>query len=591
MNRPIRKVSIAIGVLFIALFVNLNWVQVVKGNDYRNDKNNARVLLNEYSSPRGQIVVDGTAIATSVKTKDELKYRREYPEPKRAPDAAAAFAPITGYYSFTYGSTGIEAAENNILTGDDDRLFGTKLADILTGRNPQGGSVDLTLNRAAQLAAYKAMGNRLGSIVALNPSTGAILAAVSTPSFDPNQFASHDSNVISHAYNCYNGPDTQPKAGETAPQLAARIKREIAQREQPESAKNPNGCKGLPNDPTALFAKNPDAVSPLVNKAFDAVYPLGSVFKVIDSAAAFNADSTLTPNTAVPAPNTYWPLAPGRTAACSTQKTAKAGPCIENFDGERCDNGKTATLAFALAKSCNTAFTKLVAEKVGGKALAAEAKKFGLDAPYTGGQPPDFCDPPAFKTPLSVGRSSPGSAADLASPDSLSQTAIGQHDVTVTPLQVAMISAAVANNGTLMQPYLVAKELGPNLSALPQPGPKQLSQVVDPSRSADLIAMMEGVVTSPEGTGGPANITDIPGVQVGGKTGTADHCGSADTSKCPPPHAWFSGFATQGGAPKIAVAVIIDDGGTNGNETTGGLAAGPAAKAVMEAYLRNPGGN
>jgi len=160
--------------------------------------------------------------------------------------------------------------------------------------------------------------------------------------------------------------------------------------------------------------------------------------------------------------------------------------------------------------------------------------------------------------------------------------------VRITPLQAAMISAAVANNGTLMQPYLVAKELRPNLSTLHQTDPTQLSQAVDPDLDPQLQSMMEGVVTSREGTGHSAAITDIPGVVVGGKTGTAD-TGIFVHGQETPPHAWFSGFALENGTPKIAVAVIIENGGTNGNETTGGLAAAPVARAVMEAYLKAGG--
>jgi peptidoglycan glycosyltransferase len=105
----------------------------------------------------------------------------------------------------------------------------------------------------------------------------------------------------------------------------------------------------------------------------------------------------------------------------------------------------------------------------------------------------------------------------------------------------------------------------------------------------DLQQMMEAVVTAPEGTGGPARITDIPNVVVGGKTGTAD-TGIFKNGQQTPPHAWFSGFALQNGNPKIAVAVVIENGGVSGDETTGGLAAAPVAKAVMEAFLKSPGG-
>jgi penicillin-binding protein A len=243
-----------------------------------------------------------------------------------------------------------------------------------------------------------------------------------------------------------------------------------------------------------------------------------------------------------------------------------------------------------LAKSCNTAFAELTVRKLKGKAIKEEAALFGFDGPQ-------------LETPLGVTRSTVGSAADLSDPAALAQTSFGQRDVRMTPLQGAMISAAVANQGTLMAPYLVKKELGPNLSVLKETQPKELSQVIDPTLDGDLQELMRGVVVNPEGTGAPANITDIPGVTVGGKTGTADtgfcQVGSkvgpcsddAFQNGTPtPPHAWFSGFALQNGDPKIAVAVIIENGGVNGSETTGGLAAAPVAKQVMEAYLKSGGG-
>jgi penicillin-binding protein A len=298
------------------------------------------------------------------------------------------------------------------------------------------------------------------------------------------------------------------------------------------------------------------------------------VFKVIVSAAALSDPAAkVTPDTKIPAPNGYWPFDPKKTSACPNDPTSS---CVENFDGETCDNGKTATLAFALAKSCNTAFAALAVEKLGGQKVADEAKLFGFDGDQ-------------LQVPLDVARSTVGSSDDLADQGKLAHSSFGQQDVRITPLQAAMISAAVANGGSLMQPYLVQQELSSNLSVLSDTKPSQLSQVLEPGQNQALQAMMEGVVTSPEGTGKAAAITDLPGVVVGGKTGTAD-TGIFKNGKQTPPHAWFSGFALQNGNPKIAVAVIIENGGVNGDETTGGLAAAPVAKAVMEAYLRSTAG-
>ncbi len=558
MNRPIRKVTIAFAVLFVALFVNLNVVQVFKGSDYRNNANNRRVLLNEYASPRGQIVVQGTNVADSVKTSDELKYLRKY---RQGP----VYAPATGSYSFVYGSSGIEDVENGVLSGDDSRLFTNRLSALLTGRNPSGGSVDLTLNKAAQTAAYKAMATtngqfKRGAVVALDPQTGKILALVSTPSYDPNQLASHDSNAIVKAYGCYSALNPAKKV---APQIAAREK----------------NCKGVPNDPTAMFKKYPTDPGPMFDRALSGTYPPGSIFKIVDSAAAINTDLTsklsaaeYTASTSIPAPTYYWPLDESKTSACPSNL---ASACIENFAGEACQNGQTATLLYAFAKSCNTAFAKLAVDKLGARALAEQARKFGLDT-----------NPHA--TPLPVAQSTIGPQSVLSDNSALAQTAFGQRNARVTPLQAAMLASAVADSGTLLRPYLVDSEKRPNLSTLRKYGPDEQSQVIDPDSDAELVKLMEGVVSSPEGTGHPAAITQFGDkVVVGGKTGTAD-VGETSASKVAP-DAWFTGFAMVRGTPRIAVAVLVENGGVAGNEATGGLAAGPIAKKVMTAYLKDTG--
>jgi peptidoglycan glycosyltransferase len=517
MNRPIRRVAIALAALLVALFVNLNYVQVVKGSAYRDDPDNRRVLLNEYATPRGDINVGGTAVAHSKATRDELKYLRVYPDGK-------TYAPVTGYYSYIYGTTGIEAAENGILSGNDSRLFGTRLADLLTGRNPRGGSVELTIDKAAQRAAYDALvasGNgapRQGAVVALDPTTGAILAAVSTPSYNPSRLSQHNANAVQRYWKSLH-----------------------------------------PNSPT----------SPLLNRAFSERYPPGSTFKVVVSAAALKAG--IKPKQELIAPNGYYPSTGQTVSSCHND----VRNCIENFQGEQCDNGKTATLAFSLAKSCNTTFAALAVEQLRGNRIRNEAKLFGFD-PKT-----------PLTVPLTIARSTVGTKKDLTDNGLLAHTAFGQQDVAMTPLQGAMLSAAVANDGILMKPYLVGKELAPDLKLLQRTAPSQLSQVLDPNLDQKLQTMMEGVITSPEGTGAPADITDIPDVVVGGKTGTSDVGATSASGKAP--DAWFTGYAMRNGVPKIAVAVIIVHGGVNGNETTGGQAAGPVAKQVMEAYLRAHG--
>lgn len=522
MNKSIRKVAAALAVLLAALFVNLNFVQVVKGNSYRDDPQNTRVLLNEYASPRGDINIGGSAIAHSRATNDTLKYLRVYPQ-------GALYAPVTGFYSLGVtpsgflGTTGIESAENSLLSGDDPKLFGTRLADLLTGRSPRGGSVELTLDKATQLAAYQSLiqgangTNRRGAVVALDPTTGAILAAVSTPSYDPSLLSLHNINRISASYD-------------------------------------------------KLLA---DPAKPLLNRAFNELYPPGSTFKVVVSAAALKGGAK--PTDQLIAPNGYYPET-GRTASSCPRNNVN---CIENFGGETCDNGKTASLAYSLAKSCNTTFAALAVERLGGAAIAAQAKLFGFDS--------------ELDVPLPVARSTVGTKQDLSAKGFVARTAFGQQDVRMTTLQGAMIASAVADDGILMHPYLVDRELAPNVSELRKTQPSQLGEgpVLSQDLDQELQSMMEGVVTAPEGTGHGAA---IGGAVVGGKTGTADTGRKLKNGQDEPPDAWFIGYAMKNGTAKIAVAVVIENGGVRGNETTGGQAAAPVAKAVMEAYLKGHGG-
>lgn len=467
------------GVLFILLVANLNYVNVIKGSDYASNAGNRRVLFNEYSRERGNIVVDGTTVAASVSTDDRLKYLRTYAN-------GPVYAPVTGYYSLNYGSSGIERAEDDVLSGDDDRLFANRITDLFKGRDPRGGNVVLTLDRRAQEAAYEALGDRKGAVVAIDPKSGAILAAVSTPSYDPNLLSNHDPDAITDAY------------------LA------------------------LQDDPNM----------PMVNRALTQTYPPGSVFKIVVAAAALEDGKT--PSTRVDAPDSI--VLPNTTTT------------LANYDGESCGNGDTDTLKHALTISCNTAFA-LLGMDLGPTVIRQKAAQFGInDEPFT--------------MPLYVARSTLGPMADDAA---LAQSCIGQRDVQVTPLQAAMLAATVANDGKLMRPYLVQEQQAPNLAALPDgvARPSVQSVAMDEDTASQLTEMMVSVVE--DGTGTAAQ---IPGVEVAGKTGTADNAPGA------PPHAWFIGFTQE-----IAVAVIIENGGVSGNETTGGRAAAPVAADVIRAYL------
>jgi peptidoglycan glycosyltransferase len=485
MNRPLRKVAVACLVLFGMLLLQANWVQVVKAKDYRNDPRNRRVLLRTYDRERGPIVIgsgqDRQAVAKAIATTDTLKYLRTYP-------GGAVYAPVTGFASLVYGYAGIERQENPVLSGEDERLFVRRLSDYVTGRQIKGGSIVLTLNRAAQQAAYDGLAGKVGAVVALDPRTGAVLAMASRPSYDPTVLSTHDPSRIRASYQ-------------------------------------------------ALLAAPGD---PLVNRGVERTYPPGSTFKVITTAAALAGG--LSPGTKIPSP-TVLDL-PGTTAN------------LRNFGGETCGNGRTTTLADALRISCNTAFGQL-GITLGADKVRKQAEAFG------------FGD-----TSLEL----PQPVADSVYPSDLTkaqeaQSAIGQFDVRVTPLQMAMVAAGVANGGDVMRPYLVKEVQAPDLSRLDLASPELYSHAVSSRVAQQLTTMMEGVVTN--GTGRAAQ---IPGIRVAGKTGTAQHATGQ------PPHAWFIGFAPAND-PQVAVAVLVEDGGSLGSDATGGKLAAPIAQAVMRAVL------
>jgi cell division protein FtsI/penicillin-binding protein 2 len=284
---------------------------------------------------------------------------------------------------------------------------------------------------------------------------------------------------------------------------------------------------------------NPD--DPTLNRALRQAYPPGSTFKLVTAAAALQSGrvTDIRAHTTTPKvytlPNTRTPL--------------------KNEGNIPCEN---ATLVDALKYSCNTVFGKLGAD-MGEKTMLDMAEAFGFNKEQ---YIPVRADASNFDKDMS--------------PDLVAQSSIGQYDTAATPLQMAMVAAAIANNGTLMQPYEVDKLVAPNLSTIAQTSPKKMSQPLSPENAQKLQQMMETVVQS--GTGTKAQ---IPGVRVGGKTGTAQHGVNNDKK----PYAWFVSYAmTDQGSP-VAVAVVVEDGAADRQDITGGGLAAPIAKSVMEAVL------
>ena len=203
MNRAIRRWSLVMLTLFVALLGNITFVQAFWADDLNSRSDNRRVLLDEYARQRGPILVADSAVARSRESSGTFSYQRTYPEPE-------LYAHATGYFSWVYGRSSTERVANDILAGTDDALFARRLIDLVAGRPPEGGSVRLTLLPEAQQAAYDGLAGRVGAAVAIDPRTGAILAMVSRPSFDPNPLANPDAEVQEAAWTALETDQAEP---------------------------------------------------------------------------------------------------------------------------------------------------------------------------------------------------------------------------------------------------------------------------------------------------------------------------------------------------------------------------------------------
>jgi len=478
MNRPIRRVAFVAMVMFALLLANSTFSMIFRQSALEAQPQNRRVRDAEFAQDRGSILAAGKMeIASTKDADDRFKFQRVYPKDE-------LYAPITGFFSYDHGRTGVESTYNSQLSGTDDSLFVRRLIDMATNRAPQGASVQTTIVPEMQEAAAAGLGSQKGAVVALDPQTGAVLALVTGPSYDPNVVASHDIEEAGKAYE--------------------------------------------------RLVKDSDM--PLANRAAREIYPPGSTFKLVTAAAAL-ADGKK-PDSKVDSPNRL--KLPG-----TTTFLPNSSDC----------GGTSVTITQALKVSCNTAFANLGIE-LGQDKLREQAEEFGFGAkhlPDLGGVASQF----------------PEELADAQ----LGLSSIGQYDVAASPLQMAMVTAAIANDGVLMDPYLVSLVQSPDLKPISTHKPQKLAEPMTPENAEALKKMMEVVVS--QGTGRNAQIS---GVEVGGKTGTAQ----SDLSR--KPYAWFTSFAPLED-PKVAVAVIIEDADVPRTDIGGGRLAAPIARAVMEAGL------
>jgi peptidoglycan glycosyltransferase len=488
-NKQIRQVGVAALVLMVGLIVGTTYWQTWANAGLADRQDNAIRLVAQFSIDRGKIyAADGkTLLATNVKKKvgGQTLYFRRYP-------TGPLFSDVVGYSTQTHNQTGLERGYNDYLTGSNANLATVfrKTVDKLKGGTVHGNDLVLTIRPGVQALALRALRGKCGAVVALNPSTGAVLAMASSPAYNPNLIEKHFAQAARSGGRC-----------------GAFINRATAGRYQP-----------------------------------------GSTFKVVTATAALNS-GRFTPDSRFDDPG-YCEEYGQRVRNAGNPEAPEAFGNVSLFQG--------------LEHSINSVFCN-VGKTIGANSVLGYAKRFG------------FYELPPLETPederVASGLYSHGRLFDPKHPETQvdpGRLAFGQERLQVTPLQMAMVAATVANRGVLMRPHVVQRVVGPDGKTIVRAKPHQLGRVMSPKVASELNAMMQAVVTGGTGPNGA-----IPGIRVAGKTGTAE------TGRGNIYTAWFIAFAPAD-HPKVAVAVVVE----NQPNGFGGEVAAPIAKEVMEAILR-----
>ncbi|MFE1257094.1 peptidoglycan D,D-transpeptidase FtsI family protein [Streptomyces fungicidicus] len=485
MNKTIRHASVFILLLVFALLVRATWVQFHEGRALADDSDNRRNAIETYAEPLGDIIVAGEPVTGSARTEGgDLAHKRTY-------ENGPLYAAVTGYASQAYAPTQLEGIYEDVLNGTDPRL--KTVMDTVTDRRADPGDVVTTVDPAVQKAAYEALGDKKGAAVAIDPKTGRILAAVSTPSYDPTTLT--DANTAGEAWQKLTG--------------------------------------------------DPD--KPLTNRALRQPLPPGSTFKLVVAAAALEDGLYTSVDARTDSPDPY--TLPG-TVTDLTNENPNA-PCED------------ASIRVALQYSCNNVFAKMAVD-LGQDKVRATAEKFGFNDE---------------KQDVPVRAHTSVYPTDMV-PSQTALTGIGQFDVTATPLQMAMVTAALANDGELVSPHMVSRVTDGDGDVLEDhDAGAATKRIVSSSTAEQLRSAMETVVE--EGTGSNARMS---GATVGGKTGTAQH--GENNSKMP--YAWFTSYATSDSTgEQVAVAVMVEQSDAARSEISGNGLAAPVARAAMEAALRH----
>ena len=443
--------------LFVVLVANLTVIMVVNASYYQTMSGNNHTIAKQANVQRGAIsTYDGVILAESVPNGDG-SYTRTYP----AGDLASQ---VVGYYSAQYGTAGIEASQNNVLTGSRSYATWTDVLNSAAGISQPGNDVVLTINSNIQRAAQNALAGYTGACIVMDPETGAILAMASSPTYNANDFASV---------------------------LAA-------------------SAGGQPS-------------SVLLNRATQSLYAPGSTFKMVSLATALQ-NNVANESTVYNSPGTM----------------RIGGADVTNFDGY---SYGYQTLKEATVWSSNTVFGQLGVE-MGAKMLVSGAESFGFDREI------NFDLPTAMSIMSDPAEMSEWETAWAAAGQPVGDQAIVGPYVSV--LQMAMVGSAIANDGTIISPYLVQSIYNANGERSYTAQPTIFAQAITAQTAQRVKSVLESVVSYGTGT-----YASINGVTVAGKTGTAETGKELDDS-------WFVGMAPAED-PKIVIAIVLEQDGTEGD--------------------------
>ncbi|GAB4155550.1 MAG: penicillin-binding protein 2 [Roseiflexaceae bacterium] len=497
--RSIQNIGLTVSVGFVLLALQLARQQVLYADAitsyiYVDDQtgqtsSNVRQVLEGLRTRRGMIVDRNGVVLADSQVVDGGYALRTYPIADQYDPAA--FGNLLGFYSHRYGESGLESTYSEYLSGEHDVLRSAQ--DSLLGRQRVGDTLHLTIDARIQAGVTAALNGRVGSVVVLDPKTGAVLAMASYPSFDPRGLAF-----------------------------------------------NPAAPRDEENQRIEAYwiALNSDGSSqPLLNRPTQGRYPPGSTYKAVTAIGALENARQARPNE----------------IDCPNQRFTEDGapPVVNAVNNLFTRTGDPSNLERVFAFSCNTAFAEY-ALRLGPELMIKTARAFDI---YPPADAPDryeaFGDLPAEASLLYV------EAGFLNRRPGLADTGYGQGQLLVTPLQMAMVAAAVANDGVMMRPYLVDRITTPDGNTIVGQSPREIRRAMS-TRTAQLMrSNMQAVIAY--GFGQAAG--NVPGIAVGGKSGTAEYpCPTPDNPGKICTHAWFIAIAPLEDR-QVAVAVMLEGGG------------------------------